>query len=66
GYFIADHKSGFYQSQTFKKVIDYIKNHPQSGVLKEKETKEGLRLLMTLIQIDSVQKALLVLREFLK
>jgi len=66
GYFIADHKSGFYQSQTFKKVIDYIKSHPQSGVLKENETKEGLRLLMTLIQLDSVQKALQVLREFLK
>ncbi len=66
GYFIADHNSGFYQSQTFAKVIEYIKNHPQSGVLKEKETKEGLRLLMTLIKIDSVQKALQVLQDFLR
>lgn len=66
GYFIADQQSAFYQSPYFTKIIQYVQNHPQSGVLKEKETRQGLRLLMTLIKIDSVQKALKVLQEILK
>jgi transcription-repair coupling factor (superfamily II helicase) len=62
-YFVSDQQSEFYQSDTFNRVLQYVQKNPKSCVMKEKETKSGLRLLMTFIHIDSVKKALAVLRE---
>nr|WP_237706952.1 transcription-repair coupling factor [Ochrovirga pacifica] len=61
GYFVADQQSDFYQTQAFTNVLRYVQNNPKSCVMKEKETKAGLRLLITFIRIDSVKKALTVL-----
>lgn len=57
-YFIADQQSEFYNTSTFKDVINYTVKNPKTCVMKEKETKNGLRLLLTFIHIDSIQKAL--------
>ncbi len=62
GYFVADQQSSFYQTENFTRVLNYLKNNPKSCVMKEKETKNGLRLLITFIHIDSVNKALEVLK----
>ena len=57
-YFISDQQSSFYNSTTFSRVLNFVKNNPTTCVMKEKETKMGLRLLLTFIHITSVDKAL--------
>ena len=63
GYFISNQNSEFYQSDTFSSVLKYVQQHSKMCVMKEKETKKGLRLLITFIRIDSIKKALNILRE---
>ena len=63
GYFVANQQSDFYQTQAFSKMLQYLKNNGKSCVMKEKETKNGLRLLITFIRIDSVKTALHVLNK---
>jgi len=66
GYFVSDQNSAFYQSPNFAKVLQYVQNHPRDCVIKEKETRQGLRLMITFIKIDSVQKSLKIFNEILK
>ncbi|MFT4643290.1 MAG: transcription-repair coupling factor (superfamily II helicase) [Candidatus Azotimanducaceae bacterium] len=63
GYFIADQQSGFYQTDDFTRILHYLQKNSKTCVMKEKQTKNGLRLLITFIHIDSVQKALDVLQK---
>jgi len=63
GYFVANQQSDFYQTQAFSKMLQYVKNNCKSCVMKEKETKNGLRLLITFIRIDSVKTALHILNK---
>jgi transcription-repair coupling factor (superfamily II helicase) len=62
-YFVKDQQSEFYQSDNFSRVLQYAQQNSKSCVMKEKKTKSGLRLLMTFINIDSVKKALEVLKK---
>ncbi|MHA6278802.1 transcription-repair coupling factor [Salinimicrobium sp. CAU 1759] len=62
GYFIADQQSRFYQSKAFTRVLQYVQTHPQSCTMKEKNTRSGLRLLLTFEKVTSVDKALKVLQ----
>ena len=64
GYFIADQQSGFYQSEAFQKVLQFVQS--QSGLvkLKEKETRNGLRLILSFDHVQSVKQALRVLERF--
>ncbi|MGB5554301.1 MAG: TRCF domain-containing protein, partial [Flavobacteriaceae bacterium] len=64
GYFIADQKSGFYQSHTFTKVLQFVQGHAQFCKIKEKQTRNGLRLLLVFEAITSVEKALQALAPF--
>jgi transcription-repair coupling factor (superfamily II helicase) len=61
-YFVSDQQSEFYQSDKFNRILQYVQKNPKSCVMKEKQTKTGLRLLMTFIRIDSVKTALDVLK----
>ncbi|MFO8145858.1 MAG: transcription-repair coupling factor [Bacteroidota bacterium] len=61
GYFIADQQSGFYQTQAFTKVLQYVQTHSRSCTMKEKKTRSGLRLLLTFEKITSIERALKVL-----
>jgi len=63
GYFVSDQKSAFYQTDNFTNMLKYVQQNGKSCVMKEKETKNGLRLLVTFIHIDSVSKALGVLKK---
>ena len=50
-----------YQSKIFSKVLQYVQTHPQQCKMKEKQTRNGLRLLLSFDKITSVDKALKVL-----
>ncbi len=61
GYFVSDQQSDFYQTEVFTKMLKYVQHNSKSCVMKEKQTKSGLRLLVTFIKIDSINRALKVL-----
>ncbi|NRA91158.1 MAG: transcription-repair coupling factor [Psychroserpens sp.] len=65
GYFINDQQSAFYQSPDFTKVLQFVQNHPGACKMKEKQTRNGLRLLLTFENIKTVQQALNVLTPIL-
>jgi transcription-repair coupling factor (superfamily II helicase) len=66
GYFIADQESGFYQSPAFTEVLRFVQTHMNVCKMKEKQTRNGLRLLLTFDNISSVDNALQALRPFEK
>ncbi|WP_417368080.1 transcription-repair coupling factor [Flavobacterium beibuense] len=57
GYFVSDQQSAFYQSGNFHKVLQFVQKHPSLIRMKEKQTKNGLRLLITFDNVKSVKKA---------
>ncbi|UII81210.1 transcription-repair coupling factor [Flagellimonas sp. CMM7] len=61
GYFIADQQSEFYQSSVFTHVLQYVQANPKICQLKEKQTRNGLRLLLVFDGVTSVEKALNIL-----
>ena len=66
GYFISDQQSAFFQSPEFSKVLSYAQQHNETCKLKEKQTRNGLRLLLIFDHIKSVNKALQVLQPLSK
>jgi transcription-repair coupling factor (superfamily II helicase) len=62
GYFIADQQSDFYQTERFGNILRYLQANPGRGRLKEKQTRKGLRLLITAPDIHSVQGALGIMK----
>ncbi|MFH6602681.1 transcription-repair coupling factor [Maribacter algicola] len=64
GYFIGDQQSEFYQSAAFTKVLQFVQSNPQKCKIKEKQTRNGLRLLLVFEDITSVEKALRALIPF--
>ena len=58
GYFVSNQQSDFYQTEAFTRMLKFVQHNSKSCVMKEKQTKNGLRLLITFIKIDSVKKAL--------
>ncbi len=63
GYFVADQQSDFYQTTAFSNMLKYVQHNNKSCVMKEKETKNGLRLLITFIRVDTVRTALGILKK---
>ena len=61
GYFVSDQQSPYYQTETFTKVLQFVQQNMAICKMKEKETKQGLRLLLTFDKINSIDKALQVL-----
>ena len=62
GYFVGAQQNDFYQSDKFTRVLNYVQKNKTTCVMKEKKTKKGLKLLITFIRIDNVQKALDILK----
>jgi len=58
GYFISDQKSAFYQCNSFTLVLQFVQLHPNVCKMKEKQTRKGLRLLLTFENIKTIEKAL--------
>ncbi|MEM9142668.1 MAG: transcription-repair coupling factor, partial [Bacteroidota bacterium] len=61
GYFIADQQSTFFQSPSFTRVLQYVQANPKKITLKEKQTRNGLRLLLVAEGIQSLDDALNVI-----
>ena len=64
GYFLSNQESGFYNSSRFRDVLQYVQSHPRQCQMKEKQTRNGLRLLLTFEQVKSVDKAIGLLQPF--
>lgn len=66
GYFISDQQSDFYQSPAFSKMLQFVQTHSPQVKMKEKQTRNGLRLLLTIEKVVSVRRVLDVLQSFQK
>ena len=64
GYFIANQNSPFFQSDGFTKILQFVQQNPTLGKLKEKETKNGFRLLLSFDDVKNINKALELLSKF--
>ena len=60
-YFIADQQSTFYNSPQFMTILNFVQKNGNLCKMKEKQTTNGLRLLLTFENIKSLKKALEVL-----
>jgi transcription-repair coupling factor (superfamily II helicase) len=58
GYFIGDQQSDYYQTSHFHKVLKFVQQNGNLCKMKEKETKNGLRLLLTFENVKSINNAL--------
>lgn len=57
-YFVGDQNSAYYQSANFRKVLLFVQQHANLCKMKEKQTKNGLRLLLTFDNVKNVKQAL--------
>ncbi len=58
GYFVGNQQSDFYQSNRFIQLVQFVQQNANLCKMKEKETKNGLRLLLTFENVKSINKAL--------
>ena len=58
GYFIADQESAYYTSPQFTGLLDWVQREQGRVELKEKETRQGLRLRLSIKNIDSITAAI--------
>ncbi|MGA0374244.1 MAG: transcription-repair coupling factor [Flavobacteriaceae bacterium] len=56
GYFLSDQQSDFYQSSVFNQILIGIQKQPKKYSIKEKQTRSGLRLLLVLDHVLSIEK----------
>jgi len=62
GYFIANQESGFYQSEAFMHIVRSVQEAGKAYSLKEKQTRSGLRLLLRVQDVRSIEHTLNVLQ----
>jgi transcription-repair coupling factor (superfamily II helicase) len=58
GYLLADQQSPFYQSAIFNQILLSVQNQPDQFSIREKETRNGLRLLLVVNQAQSIKNLL--------
>ena len=58
GYFVGDQQSDYYGSKHFIHMLQFVQQNGNICKMKEKETKNGLRLLLTFENVKSINKAL--------
>ncbi|PRZ26327.1 transcription-repair coupling factor [Flavobacterium granuli] len=64
GYFVSDQQSDYYQSNRFHKVLQFVQKNPSLCKMKEKQTANGLRLLLTFENVKSTRRALELMQMF--
>ena len=57
-YFVSDQQSSYYQSGRFSQVLQFVQTKSKIATMKEKQTPNGLRLLLTFENVKSINKAL--------
>ncbi len=65
GYFISNQESKFYQSEKYLKILQSVNKNQNICKLQEKQTKNGLRLIITFHEVKNIGKALEVLSKLL-
>jgi transcription-repair coupling factor (superfamily II helicase) len=65
GYFISNQQSPFYQSTIFTRILQYVQSNSKACKMKEKQTRNGLRLLLTFEHIKTVEHAMSALKPIL-
>ena len=65
GYFVSDQQSPYYQTPMFSSVIRFVQLNPTVCQIKEKQTKSGLRLLLTFNNVNHVKTALQLLNKMI-
>ena len=58
GYFVGDQQSDYYNSKQFRHMLQFVQQHGNICKMKEKDTKNGLRLLITFDNVKSINRAL--------
>jgi transcription-repair coupling factor (superfamily II helicase) len=58
GYFVGDQQSDYYNSKQFRHMLQFVQQHGNICKMKEKDTKNGLRLLITFENVKSINRAL--------
>jgi len=58
GYFVSDQQSDYYTSPQFHKVLQFVQKQASLCQMKEKQTPNGLRLLLTFDHVKSIRRAL--------
>ena len=56
GYFISDQQSDFFQTPVFSQILNAVQSDTQSMSIKEKQTRNGLRLLFIVENVYSIEK----------
>lgn len=62
-YFVADQQSAFYQSEVFTRMLRNVQGQHPRVTLKEKQTRQGLRLLINAKEIKDIETAIDLLTE---
>lgn len=61
GYFVSDQQSAFYSSDLFGQIIKGVQRFPTRCQIQEKQTRSGLRLILSFSDITTVNQAVEVL-----
>ena len=56
GYFISDQQSDFFQTPIFGHILNAVQSDSQSMSIKEKQTRNGVRLLFVVEDVYSIEK----------
>ena len=56
-YFVADQQSEFFKTACFSHIISQVQQNHERMILKEKNTAQGLKLLLRIDDIDGIQAA---------
>jgi transcription-repair coupling factor (superfamily II helicase) len=64
GYFVSDQQSDYYQSAKFRNVLQFVQKQSSLCKMKEKQTVNGLRLLLTFDNVKSIKRALELMELF--
>ncbi|NRT12320.1 transcription-repair coupling factor (superfamily II helicase) [Flavobacterium sp. 14A] len=62
-YFVSDQQSSYYQSNRFKAVLVFVQKHTDICKMKEKQTPNGLRLLITFENAKTTRLALELMKK---
>ena len=65
-YFLSDQQSEFFKSKLFNQILLNVQNNSQSIKIKEKQTRKGPRLILSIDDVDSIKVLLQMLKIILK
>ena len=54
-YFLSDQQSEFFKSKVFNQILLAVQNNSQSFKIKEKQTRKGLRLILSIDYVSSIK-----------